>query len=93
MFYRICFILLALAAVALGLIVGTLNSDPVAVDLLWLQFDWPLGLVMLIFLVLGFLLGILITWLGGVLPARLRMRKLRAERGRSQYQANDVNDA
>ena len=92
MLHRIFFILLALAAAALGLVVGTLNSEPVAVDLLWVQFNWPLGLVMLLSLVLGFLLGILITWLGGVLPARLRVRKLRTESGRSEFPAKDVND-
>lgn len=75
MLYRIGFILLALAAVALGLVVGTLNSDPVAVDLLWIQIDWPLGLVMLISLVLGLVFGMLFVWLTSVLPARVRMRR------------------
>lgn len=78
MLYRIGFILLALGAIALGLIVGTLNSEPVHIDLLWVQVQWPLGLVLLIALVAGVALGIAITWLGTVLPARLQMRKLRA---------------
>lgn len=77
MLYRIGFILLALAAVALGLVVGTLNSDPVVVDLLWAQIDWPLGLVILISLVLGLLLGMLLVWLTAVLPARMRLRRLK----------------
>lgn len=79
MIYRIGFIILALAAVALGLVVGTLNADPVSVDLLWVQIRWPLGLVMLVSLVLGFVIGLLILWLGSVVPLRIRMRKLRSE--------------
>ncbi len=78
MIYRIGFIILALAAVALGLVVGTLNADPVSVDLLWVQIRWPLGLVMLVSLVLGFVIGLLILWLGSVVPLRMRMRKLRS---------------
>ncbi len=77
--YRIGFIILALAAIALGLIVGTLNSEPVAVDLLWIQFQWPLGLVMLIALVCGFLVGIALVWISAVVPVRVRMRKLRSQ--------------
>ena len=76
--YRIGFIILALAAIALGLVVGTLNAEPVAVDLLWVQINWPLGLVMLIALALGFVIGIAVIWMASVLPARMRIRKLRA---------------
>lgn len=79
MIYRIGFIILALAAVALGLVVGTLNADPVSVDLLWVQIRWPLGLVMLVSLVLGFAIGLVIMWLGSVIPLRMRIRKLRSE--------------
>ena len=77
MIHRIGFILLALAAVALGLVVGTLNSDPVAVDLLWIQIEWPLGLVILTALIVGFGIGLLIIWLTTVLPIRLQLRKFR----------------
>jgi uncharacterized integral membrane protein len=75
--YRLGFIILAIAAIAFGLIVGTLNSDPVKVDLLWIGIDWPLGLVMVITLVLGFGVGTLFTWLTAVLPIKLKVRKLR----------------
>ena len=77
MIHRIGFILLALAAVALGLVVGTLNSDPVAVDLLWIQIEWPLGLVILTALMIGFGIGLLIIWLTTVLPIRMQLRKFR----------------
>lgn len=89
MIYRIGFIILSLAAIALGLIVGTLNSDPVRVDLLWLQLEWPLGLVMLIALVIGLGVGIALTWLTTVLPARLRIRKLKNTADGGSFDAGD----
>lgn len=76
MIYRIGFILLAMGAIVLGLVVGTLNSDPVAVDLLWVQLEWPLGLVILVSLVTGFSIGLLLLWMMTVLPLRLKLRKL-----------------
>lgn len=93
MLHRIGFIILALAAIAFGLVVGTLNSEPVGIDLLWLQIDWPLGLVMLISLVLGFAIGILFIWLGTVVPMRLRMRKLQGRQDRSGQATADGSDA
>lgn len=73
--YRILFIVVMLLALALGLLVGTLNSDLVAVDLLWLQLDWPLGLVILSAAALGLLLGLVLTWLFSVMPLRARLRR------------------
>ena len=73
---RITAILVTLAAIALGLVVGTLNATPVHLDLLWLQLDWPLGLVVLLGFALGLLTGLAICWLGQVLPLRLRLRRL-----------------
>jgi uncharacterized integral membrane protein len=75
MLHRIGFIILALAAAAFGLVVGTLNSESVSVDLLWIQISWPLGLVMLICLVLGVAVGMLIVWFGSVLPLRIHLRR------------------
>ena len=88
MIHRIGFIILALAAVALGLVVGTLNSDPVAVDLLWRQIEWPLGLVIIVSLVLGFAIGMMLIWLTTVLPLRLRLRKTGENRNDSK---NDLS--
>ena len=89
MMHRIGFIILAVAAIAFGLVIGTLNSEPVTVDLLWIQLDWPLGLVMLLALILGLLIGILFMWLGAVLPARVRARKLERS-GNQPFDSNDV---
>mgnify|MGYP001817382061 FL=1 len=73
--YRIAFIIAAFLAVALGLLVGTLNSDTVSVELLWVQMQWPLGLLLLCVLVVGLVIGLLISWIFSVMPLKARQRK------------------
>jgi len=72
---KIGFILLAVAAVVLGLLVGTLNSDPVQLDLLWIQLELPLGLTILMGFSLGLIAGLMTVYLMRVLPLRLQLRK------------------
>ena len=76
--YRLIFIVIAVLAVALGLVLGTLNADPVHLDLLWVQLNWPLGLVLVTTLAFGILLGMAFTWLLQVWPARRALRRERA---------------
>ncbi|MBT8060254.1 MAG: DUF1049 domain-containing protein [Xanthomonadales bacterium] len=73
--YRILFIIVMVLAVALGLLIGTLNSENASVDLLWVQLEWPLGLLLLAALSIGLVIGLLLTWLFSVLPMRSRLRK------------------
>ena len=75
--YRIGFIIVAVLAIALGLLIGTLNSDTVGVDLLWVQLQWPLGLLILCVFAVGLLIGLLLIWVFGVVPLRARLRKSR----------------
>lgn len=75
--YRILFIVITVLAIALGLLVGTLNSETVSVDLLWFQLDWPLGLLLLVACTAGLLLGLLLSWLLSTLPLRAQLRKAR----------------
>ena len=70
--YRILFIVVTL-------LVGTLNSSNVTVDLLWVQLDWPLGLLLLTACATGLALGWLLVWLFSVLPLRARLRRMRAQ--------------
>ena len=77
--YRIAFIIAAFLAVALGLLVGTLNSDGVSVDLLWVQIQWPLGLLLLCVFVVGLLFGLLISWIFSVMPLKARLRKAQSK--------------
>jgi len=73
--YRLAFILVTVLAVALGLVIGTLNPDPVHLDLLWVQLEWPLGLVLLAAAALGLLSGLVLAWFFSILPLRARLRK------------------
>jgi uncharacterized integral membrane protein len=75
---KLGFILLAIAAIVLGLLVGTLNSSPVQLDLLWVQFELPLGLAVLLGFSMGVILGLCVIYLARVLPLRHQLRKARA---------------
>jgi len=72
---KLGFILLAIAAIVLGLLVGTLNSDSVQLDLLWVQLELPLGLTILIGFSLGLIVGLVTIYLIRVLPLRMQLRK------------------
>jgi uncharacterized integral membrane protein len=77
--YRIIFIIVITLAVAMGLLVGTLNSDMASVDLLWVHLEWPLGLLILFTLSAGLFLGLGLAWFFTILPLRVQLRKLRNE--------------
>lgn len=66
------------AAIVVGLLVGTLNSSPIQLDLLWVQFELPLGLAILLGFSMGVMLGLSTIYLARVLPLRLQLRKARA---------------
>ncbi len=72
------FILVALLAVVVGLLVGTLNSAPVQLDLLWGQFELPLGLAILLGFAVGISLGLGMVYFARVLPLQYQLRKTRA---------------
>lgn len=75
---RLGFILVAIVAIVVGLLVGTLNSSSVQLDLLWIQFELPLGLAILLGFSLGILLGLSAAYLARILPLRVQLRKARA---------------
>lgn len=75
---KLGFILMAGIAIVVGLLVGTLNSSPVQLDLLWVQFELPLGLAILLGFSLGVVLGLSAIYLARVLPLRLQLHKARA---------------
>ena len=79
---KIGFILMAIAAIVIGLIVGTLNSAPVYLDLLWFQSEIPLGLAILLGFSLGLITGLSMIYLGRVLPLRLQLSKARSSLAR-----------
>ena len=73
--YRVAFIFITALAIGMGLLVGTLNSEVASLDLLWVQLEWPLGLILLCAAAVGLLLGLLLAWLFSVLPLRAKLRK------------------
>lgn len=75
---KLGFILLAIVATVLGLLVGSLNPSPVQLDLLWIQFELPLGLAVLLGFSMGVLLGLGAIYIARVLPLRHQLRKARA---------------
>lgn len=79
---KIGFILIAVLAIVVGLLVGTLNSGPVQLDLLWIQFELPLGLAILLGFSVGMLVGLSMIYFARVLPLRLQLRKARAASGK-----------
>lgn len=54
---RLIRVLLAFLCVAFGIGVAALNGEAVRLDLLWIEFSVPLGLLLLGVLLLGALLG------------------------------------
>jgi uncharacterized integral membrane protein len=72
---KLGYILLAIVAVIVGLLVGTLNSDYVQLNLLWIQPELPLGLTILIGFSLGLVTGLVTIYFVRVLPLRLQLRK------------------
>lgn len=75
---KLGFILVAIAAVVVGLLVGTLNSGSVQLDLLWAHFELPLGLALLLGFSVGVMLGLGAIYVMRVLPLRRQLRKARA---------------
>jgi uncharacterized integral membrane protein len=72
---KVGFILVAFIAIVVGLLVGTLNSSPVQLDLLWVQFELPLGLAILLGFSVGILMGMGAVYIARVLPLRLQLRR------------------
>jgi lipopolysaccharide assembly protein A len=70
--------LIALCFVALGIVFGALNREPVRVDLWFAGFEGRLGLVLLAVLLAGAVLGGLVVTLGVVLPLRRTLARSRA---------------
>lgn len=89
---RLVFALVALLAIAAGLLVGTLNAENAVLDLLWFQLEWPLGLLLMLFFSAGLVLGLALLYLFQVLPLRLKMRRLQARPAKPESTEVAVNN-
>ncbi len=79
--FRILLVVLALAAAMAGLLVGTLNPDPLSIDILFAEFRLPAGVALLASFSVGLLCGLVLTWLLFGLPGSLRRRRRRKKPG------------
>jgi len=73
--YRLMLYVFGALAILAGLLVGTLNSEKVALDLLWLQVYWPLGVILVISFAGGLLLGLATVYLLAVVPLKISLRR------------------
>ena len=87
---RLGFILMAIMAIVVGLLVGTLNSEPVQLDLLWIQFALPLGLAILLGFSLGVVVGLSMLYLSRVLPLSKPRQIIRTPRGTPHNSNNGI---
>ena len=76
---KLGFILIAIFAVVVGLLVGARNPGAVQIDLLWTQVELPLGQAILLGFSLGIISGMTILYLARILPLRLQLRKARSQ--------------
>lgn len=83
---------MAIAAIVIGLLVGTLNSSPVQLDLFWVQLELPLGLAILLGFSMGILLGLSSIYIVRVLPLRHQLRKARAALIKQDSTSSNVPD-
>ena len=86
------FYLVAILTVVIGLLLGTLNSAPVQLDLLWIQFELPLGLAVLLGFSSGVLIGLLLLYLARVLPLKVQLRKARLTLARQEIQDPNLDN-
>jgi len=68
-------LLVALVFLALGLVIGVLNTDPITVDFLFTEFPTSSGAAIIVSLLAGVIIGGLIVLATLVLPLYGKLRK------------------
>ena len=81
---RIALIVLLLAVLVLGALFGALNGVRVPVDFHFARVEVPLGGALLCALLVGWLLGGLVAWLGHLPRLRRQSRTIRDLRARER---------
>lgn len=90
--FRWLVLVLVLAAVTAGLVVGVLNPDSVTVDLVIAQLSLPLGALMLMAVGAGVLLGLVLAWVMFVIPGRISRRRAVARKSGRRDLARSGDD-
>ena len=76
---RLIRLLIAIACLAAGGVLGALNRSPVSIDLAFSQVTPPLGMALILTLLLGVLLGGVAITLSVVLPLRARLSRIQKQ--------------
>ena len=84
---RLLALIILVAFIVAGVVVGALNAELVDYDLAFFQLQWPKGAALLGALVIGWLLGGLTAWLGMSSAARRASRRSRAQAAASKKPA------
>lgn len=74
---RIVLLVMTLAVLAAGALFGALNGTPVVIDFHFVRAEVPLGAALLCAVVLGWLLGGLVAWLGHLPRLQRQSRAIR----------------
>ena len=77
---RLIRMLIALACLVAGIVVGVLNPQPVVIDFGFTQASTTLGVALILSLLLGVLAGGLALMASVVLPMRQRLRRMETAR-------------
>lgn len=77
---RLIRLIVAIACILLGAVVGALNTQPVHLDLGFATLRTSLGLAVLVALLLGVIIGGTLLAVGVVAPLRRRLRRVEQAR-------------
>jgi len=67
---RLLFVLIILVVLLVAVVLSSLNADKVRLNIYLFEFDWPLGFLLMVFLITGFFGGLLVSMFSWVFPAK-----------------------
>jgi putative membrane protein len=89
---RLVLILVILLFIVFGALFGALNAERITIDLYFVQASVPKGAVLLGAVVIGWLIGGLVAWLGRVPRLHRDLRETRRQLREAQAQPQPPSD-
>ena len=89
---RLVLILVILLFIVFGALFGALNAERITIDLYFVQASVPKGAVLLGAVVIGWLIGGLVAWLGRVPGLHRDLRETRRQLREAQEQPQPPSD-
>lgn len=71
---RLLFVVIILAVLLAAVVLSSLNADEVRLNIYLFEFDWPLGFLLMVFLLAGFFAGLLVSMFSWVFSAQSQAR-------------------